>query len=195
MKNIYIVLIFLSSCATISGSNEPSISPNYEFVPIARENRKDVTFSVGYHVQMNEDIFIGRKDVIEKIRDNFRNSKLFGKVAMSTSDDDIGDLHYHFDIKVQGPSVADQVAIGYLSGMTLTLIPVWQSADVDATMFVFKNGKEIHSASVSTTGTDVIWAPLLVLSPLLNHGTVGHYNNRKIMNYFMNEIIIYELYK
>lgn len=186
--------MIISGCATISSSNEPSIKPDYESVTIIKENKKDVTFSVGYHVQMNEDVFVGQEKVVETVRDTFKKSELYGKVTMNSGDSNESDLHYHFDIKVSGPSVDDQMLIGYVSGLTLMLIPVWISADIDATMFVFKNGKEIHSASISTVGTDIYWAPLVILTPFLNHATVGSYNKNKIMRYFMNEIIEQKLY-
>ncbi len=192
---VYVVLSVLSGCATISSSNEEYVVPDYESITVAKKDKKDITFSVSYYTQASDDSFVGKEKITEKVRQELKESGLFGKVAMNANDDDMGKLHYHFEIKVQDADYGTQVALGTLAGLSLTLIPVWVGTDIDATMFVFKNSKEVHSTSISTKETDVVWAPLLVLSPFLNHWTVGSYNNDKIMNYFMNDIIDNKLYK
>ena len=196
MKKLLTALMIFSlfGCATISSSDISGERPDYSAIQIEKEKRKDITFSVSVHQQMSSDAFLDTDGMAEKIKDAFKESKLFGKVHWVPKDEP-SNLHYHFDIKVTGTDESNQMLAGTLSGLTLTLIPVFINYDIDITMFVTKKGKEVYSSAVPVSAHDVIWAPFLVLSPFLNHGTIGMSIKSSTMNHFMTEIIDNKLYK
>lgn len=196
MKNIFAACMILGlfGCATISSSDISGAKPDYNAVQIEKEKRKDITFSVSVHQQMSDHVFLSTDSMAEKIKDVFKESKLFGKVHWVPKDEP-SNHHYHFDIKVTGTDESNQMLAGTLSGLTLTLIPVFINYDIDITMFVTKKGKEVYSSAVPVSAHDVIWAPFLVLSPFLNHGTIGMSIKSSTMNHFMSEIIDNKLYR
>jgi len=194
-KALYILISFcLIGCATFHSSYVDSVSPEYESVNLSKKQKKEVTFSVNLHQQMNEEMFLTQESVAEKIKDTLVGSKLYSKVKWVTPKDS-GPLHYHFSVKITGPSPADQIAVGMLAGYTLLLIPTWETYNIDMTMFVLKNGKEVYSVSIPTKAVDVIWLPFVVFTPFLNHGTARLVIKNRNMNYFMNEIIENKLYQ
>lgn len=188
------IIILLASCATIPYLYVNPVSPEYSSVNLTKDEKKDVTFSVAIYQQMDEDMFLTQESVATKVRDTLVNSKIFNRVKW-VSTQEMGPLHYHFSVKITGPSPEEKMATGFLSGLVLLMIPVWQTYNIDMTMFVLKEGKEVYSVSIPAQARDVIWLPLIISTPFLNHVTARETINNQNMDYFMNEIIETKLYK
>ena len=197
MKKFFIILFFVSSsCATITTSYTPKT--NNKILPIIEnEDKKDITFSVSYSDLSGLDTVNGQikreTTIVKTLRKIFNKTNLFKKIKY-TIENEKGDYHYHIDIKVSGTTPIDRYALAYMSGSSLMLIPIWLNFNIDASMFVYKENKEIYSITTVERIRDIYWLPTIILTPFLNHLTTITYVKNKILNYFMSEIIKNKLY-
>ena len=185
---ILILFVFLFGCAVIPTNNIPEYK-EVEQPKIEKNERKDISFSVNVYGGGD---FFAKQDMIDNIKTKLKETGLFKKITYSS--EPYEDIHYNFEFKKTIYSNFDAFAVVMVESYSLFLIPAWVKHYVDSTMFVTKNGKEIYSASVPAKITVVMWAPLLVLSPIFNTATVDNYMIKKHLNYYVNEIIDNKLY-
>jgi hypothetical protein len=161
---------------------------------IADIEKKDITFSVGYYHQVDSIDSSYRTGVVNTFRKYFDRTNLFSKIHY-VSTDEPSYYHYHFMVRMVGEGThANHIAIGYLSGIALMLIPFWLNNDIDITMTYSIGGKEIYSVTIAERMTEVFWLPLVAVSPIFNSFTAEYYIENKVAKYFMNEIMENKLY-
>lgn len=187
-KMILVLFLFLFGCAIIPTNNIPEYK-ELEQPKVEKNERKDISFSV--NVYGGSSNFLSKQDVIDTVKTKLKETGLFKKITYSS--EPYEDIHYNFEFKKTIYS-KDEFAVAMAESYSLFLIPAWVKHYVDSTMFVTKNGKEIYSASVPAKITVVMWAPLLVLSPIFNTATAGSYMMKKHLNYYINEIVANKLY-
>ncbi len=187
--SLALTLSLLPSCMSLSTGS----GPNREFTAAATSQPSfGITFSVELINKLNmrgdEIAAVPKKeDFILAFREEFESSGLFTFVhyaepAHSSSE------HYHFKIVMTGDSGSTRTFKELLAGLTLMTVPTWKTTDVDISLFYMKNGKEYYSAANHQAVTDVIWLPLIVASPFMNHLTVAPKMKRQCMGYFLEEI-------
>lgn len=194
MKIFTLFILLLSGCATISSGYIPMSDLEYSYLEITKEYRKDITFSLSYYSQVGtEESASEHRKMVKAIREHLQKTKLFKKVHY-VSFEDRSNYHYHFDMKSTGTPPKNQIATAMLAGYTLTLIPMWMNFNIDTTMFLYVNNKEVYSVTAPENIKDVYWLPFIVISPFFNHMTTGAYVRNKTLSYFMIQIINNQLY-
>ena len=196
MKKILVILIvlFITGCATIPAGYTPNKNLNDYNVKLDKKDRKDITFSISYYSQVSDDETEKfYKMMMKSVKENFAKTKLFRRVHYVPFEQK-GKYHYHFDMKLTGTPPNKQLATGLLSGYTLMLFPMSMEFYVDTTMFLYVNNKEVYSVSSPELVRDVYWLPFIILSPFLNHSTVGSSVINNNIEYFIGNIIENKLY-
>lgn len=196
MKCIILFVLLLSGCANFSVGNIPSVSVNTKNVKLKKEDKKDLTFSFSFYEGTSEfSSSLGQEKMIKTVKDIFGQSGLFNKVHYISRKNlnKREKFHIHFDVKTTATPLGTQA--GLFAGSFLTIIPTWINIYADTTMYVFQGNKEIYSLTAAENIKEVIWLPLIVLSPFLNHATVGAYVRNKTFEYFLNAIIEEKLYE
>lgn len=195
MKRIILFVLLLSGCANFSVGNIPSVSVNTKNVNLKKENKKDLTFSFSFYRGTSDfSSSLGQEKMVKTVKEIFGQSGLFNKVHYVPLEKR-EDFHIHFDVKTSATPLGTQNDLGLLSGTFLTIFPIWINIYADTTMYVYQENKEIYSLTAAENIKEVIWLPLIVFSPFLNHATVGAYVRNKTFTYFLNAIIEEKLYE
>ncbi len=189
------IIIILNGCMTYSAGNIPDIRKNLESTTLKKENRKDITFSFSFYRETSEMSFsLSEEKMVKTVKYIFDKSGLFNKVHYVPFEER-SYHHLHFDVKMTATPIDTQSNLGLLSGSFLTLIPIWTNTYVDTTMFLYKGNTEVYSLTAAENFKDIIWLPFIIISPFLNHATVGSYVREKTFKYFLNAILEEKLYK
>ena len=191
--SLFFILPLLFSCATYSSGYIPNVSLDTN-ISIPAEQKKNITFSLSYYEQAGDEQFYDYTSMTLKIRKYLSETNLFNKVHYVPTLKDKSRYHLHFDVKITGTSIENQNNYGALWGAVLGIFPMWIYFNKDVSMFVFSGDKEIYSITAPEKIKDVMWLPLIFLSPFFNHGTVNAYVRRKTLRYLMNEVIENKLY-
>lgn len=149
-------------------------------------NRRDITFSVEVYSNSGLSSICSESDIILSIRETFARSGMFGRVNYVVPQN-AGPFHYHFRIDQTG-NLKSQFFAGLVSAASLTCIPVWINTDVKWIMRYQVNGKDIHIATSQHGNSDVVWAPLVITLPFMNHEAAGKEVAKNAMSYFLREI-------
>ena len=197
MKNLYLIIllsIFISGCATMPAGYIPKTNQTNKNIILDKADRKDITFSISFNSEVgNEESDKLYKMLMNTIKEKFTETKLFRRVHFVPFEQR-GKYHYHFDMKLTGSLPNQQIAIGTLGGMTMLTIPVVMNFYVDTTMYLYINNKEVYSISSPELVRDIYWLPLIILTPFLNHHTVGASIINNNIEYFLENIIENKLY-
>jgi hypothetical protein len=161
-------------------------------ISVARSERKDITFSVSRYSEKEYDIF-GHNAMVEKVRDYLQGTQLFNRVHYVNFENK-SDRHFHFNFVVTGTDFATEQALFMLSGFTLLVIPTWTTINIDSSMAVFVDKKEVYGVSAPEVVKDVLWLPFVVGAPFINHYTTEAHIKRKTMRYFVKNIEMENLY-
>lgn len=191
---LFLVSLLCTACATYTGGYIPKTPAKTEMPRLAPAEKRDVSFSVSYYQEVGDEIIISEKSFNKSVKTFFEKSNLFRR-AYAVPLDNKSNYHYHFDIKITGVSPKDQSAYGFLSGYTLTTIPIWLNFYVDTTMYIFIDDKEVFSATTTEKVTDFVWLPLAAAWPFFNHATIGSKIKKRTLQYFTQEIITNKLHE
>lgn len=194
MKKILLfLLIFLSSCITVPDNYTPRInSNNIKKLDTKSNIKKDITFSISYYDLVGADSQKNQEKIKIKITNILRKklikTNLFNKVHYVTFDEKSNN-HLHFEIKLSGTNKEDSIAIAMLSGYTLMTIPFWNRYNIDTTMFIYNNNKEIFSITAIESFRHIYWLPFIILSPILNYYTAINDIINRTIDFFIYNII------
>ncbi len=188
MKKSIIILIcvILSSCVEISSGYTIS-QPLNKYTPISSQ-KYDVTYSVSYFANRLDIIGANSEtDFRVKIAEKLKKTGLFSKVTY-TSFENKSDYHYHFKIIFNAPSVNEEMPVIYLSGVTMLLIPAWETASLDFSGIVYFKNKEIYSSSTPEIIKCYWWLPLIPIGIIWNDWFAMQHVENKEMNYVINKL-------
>ncbi len=189
LLSVALSLALLPSCITFSTGS----GPHAEFTPSATPQASfGITFSVELINKLNlkgDEIALvpTKEDFIVSFRKEFESSGLFTFVHYAEPQHASSE-HYHLKIVMSGDTDSERQMKNFISGLSLMTIPIWKTSDFDASLFYMKNGQEVHSLASHQAALDVIWLPLIVGSPFMNHLTVAPKVKRQAMGYFLEEI-------
>lgn len=179
------VLSMLPSCMSIpSGYGGAETPAPARPVPAPK---RDITFSLSIYEELGpiESRKLNHNDAVIAIRRKLVASKQFGRVRYERLADR-SNHHYHFQIFLTGH---ERTWVGVVAGVTLTAVPSWHTfIHADYSMSYLVRGKEVYCAASAESVTDIIWLPLIVTSPFMNHSTMNSSNHSAAMDYFINEI-------
>lgn len=191
---IFVLTFILAGCVTYTAG----YTPKYSFknnITIDKEQRKNITFSLSYNSQVGDELSSKiQKSMIDEVKHVFGESHLFRRVHYYPFNPK-NKYHYHFDIKLTGLNVGEQMGAGYLIGLTFAIIPAKLNYYMDITMFVFEDGKEIYSITAPEEVVDLYWLPLIIGSPFMNHYTTISRVTNRANNFFIQKIIENKLYE
>jgi hypothetical protein len=130
---------------------------------------------------------IDKEDLVSEINNKLHDSGLYHRVNYKPISRK-SDYHLHFQLVVSGTKENEAMGLGYLSGLTLTLIPVYLDYYSDMSVFLIEGSDETFSAAASEKIHQVLWLPLLVLAPYFNdYLTAGRVINNQT-NYLISEL-------
>ena len=199
IKNIiflFSMIFTLSGCASILSSEIPTNTEVQNINISSNFQKRDMTFSISYFQEgtsIGSDFIVSPKDIKDKIKKTFKATGLFRKIRYVDLKD-ASEYHYHFNVVVSGPNVSEQMLPAFLSGYTLTIIPIHNDFGVDISMQLYVKGEETYGISAPQRVRDLVWLPFFFTWPFLNHATTGHFAEKNAVNFFANEIIKNKLY-
>ena len=195
MKKCFIIVLFfiLSSCIYTITDYTPNIEQKLN-VNLSNKDKKDITFDllvldrdgIDYNGQY-------KKKLVNNIRKALENSKLFRKISYVENGGDNSKYHYWFVVKFtkRGDKIFSNE---FLSMILFHTIPTETNGyNIDITMHV-RGYNEIYSITTTETIKEFAWLPLCLISPFLNLNKAVNNIEKKIFNYFINEIINNKLY-
>jgi len=163
-------------------------TPNTTIKTSKNSFKYDLTFSVSYYSE-REDIIgnAGNAEFTELIQKRLVASECFSSVRYA-SVGEMSPYHVHFNFRVSGPTVPESMGVGYLAGMTLMVIPTWETFAIDSSAKVFVDRKKVHSVATTELERVFIWLPLAPVGTVWNSWAAWGHEEKKAVDFLIKDI-------
>lgn len=145
----------LQSCTAFKYDADDHTGFREEIQPTAY--RPDVTFSLVFD-DKDSDGFLKEGAAVAGIENEMKASNMFNNVKY-VAPSYRGPLHYEYTARLTAPSYIRSFLLGCVGGFTFMTVPVWISYEVDWTLTVYKNGKEIYNDKSEQEMSVIYWLP------------------------------------
>lgn len=162
---LVVLIMFSAGCASFVRHNIPV----QKYVPkkIDLNRKADLTYSVLVHnPSYLSDWNASGTEISKGIRENLLASGYFTSVRESK---DTSDFHIAFEVTMN-PN-PNENGFQALSGLTLLLIPIWYTDDVELTATVYEGGRKSESFFEREEVTQVYWLPIIPVGIFKNYTT------------------------
>ena len=130
------------------------------------------------------------QELRDKIDVALRGTGLFSEVSYGRGDAD-DSYHVSFIFKQSGVTVEDSMAVGFLSGYTLLLMPTGEVLTFDGSATLSLKGNPIYTTVKAEELRCLIWLPLAPAGLFMNSWAVWHYAEQGTVNALVNDIAEY----
>lgn len=163
--------VLLSGCISFYVGEEARSPRPGRAGTVAAQPKRDVTFSVQYMDDFAPGGWFDKEGLEQSIREELQGSGLFDEVRL-VPQEEAGERHCHFRILKSGSMVYNRTVSGLACGLTLGVIPGWNTMKLEWDMSYSLRGQELLMMSSLQEGSEMIWLPAVVLMPFQNRADV-----------------------
>lgn len=163
--------VLLTGCVSFYVGEQARYPRNGHDRTVAAQPKRDVTFSVQYLDDFAPGGWFDRAGLEQCIREELLGSGLFNEVRLVPQQEP-GERHCHFRILKSGSMVYNRTVSGLACGLTLGVIPGWNTMKLEWDMSYSLRGQELLAMSSLQEGAEMIWLPAVVLMPFQNRADV-----------------------
>lgn len=161
--------------------------------PITRFSVADVDkCPITYSVRMiseRKDVFAlpDMKSLCANIEEALGNTCMFSEIHYGPSGGD-DSYHIEFIFHQGGMNVEESMAVGFLAGYTLLLIPTGEVFTFDGVAVLSIKGTPIYSVAKSEEVRCLIWLPMAPIGLFMNSWTIWHFAEKGTVNALCEDI-------
>lgn len=150
-------------------------------------SKPEVTFSVQYLDDFAPAGWFDKAGLEEQIRAELLCSGLFAGVRL-VSQDQAGERHCHFRILKSGSMVYHRAVSCLACGLSLGVIPGWNTMKLEWEMSYSLRGQEILAEHSLQEASELIWLPAVVLMPFRNRAAVCDRMVKEPLESFLRQV-------
>lgn len=184
MKNKMAILatlpVILSGCS-IWDAGYTENKPITRF-SVANINKCPITYSVSL-ISERGDVFAlpDIKSLRTNIEKALGNTGMFSEIHYGPSGGD-DSYHVEFAFHQGGMNKEQSMAVGFLAGYTLLLIPTGEVITFDGTAVLSIKGRPIYSVAKAEEVRCLIWLPMAPVGLFMNSWTIWHFAEKGTVN-------------
>lgn len=148
---------------------------------------QEVSFSVQYLDDFAPAGWFDKRTVEDGIQRALEQSGLFSRVRR-VEEADAGERHCHFRVLKSGSMVYNRTVSGLACGLSLGLIPGWNTMKLEWDMSYSLHGRELLALHSLQEASELVWLPSVVLMPFLSRASASERMVQEPLELFVQQV-------